>query len=137
MDAVAQIKDALATTLNGNILSPDSIYGVVILIIIAYLIYRGIRKAVSSVGSILGFILLWEILHVAAFNTPVGLEWFPVLQTVFKFDVFTALAQLCVGTPVSDFLLYAQAWIIAVVQRCVEVLGYFFGAAIDYLRQFS
>lgn len=119
MEVVSELKDALEATLNSEILSPDSIYGLVIIAVIAFLVVRGIKKVTNSIGSIIGFVLLLEIGHVCAFNTTLGAQA-PILQTIFKYDVFTALAQLCVGTPVASFLLYIQAWLNAVMQRVVE-----------------
>lgn len=122
MEAVNEIKDALEATLNSQSLSGDSIYGIVIIAVICLLVYKGIKSVTNSLGSIIGFILLLEVGHVCAFSTTLGAQA-PILQAIFKYDVLTALAQLCVGTPVSQFLLYVQAWMNAVMQRVVDVVG--------------
>ena len=122
---VDSIKQALENTLNGNILSTDSIYGILIIVGIAWLVYRGIKKATSSLSSILGFILLLEIGHIVAFSTALGSD-IPLLQQIFKYDVLTALAQLCVGTKVSDFLLYVQAYLTGVLQLVLGKIAWLF-----------
>lgn len=131
--SVEGVKGVLEGTLNESVLTPNSIYGIVIIIVIAYLIIHGIRKVTSSIGSIIGFILLIEIGHIAAFYSSVGI-WAPVLKEIFKYDVFTALAQLCVGTPIADALLYTQAWLIAVMDRVVSFITSILGIWTGYAR---
>lgn len=129
--SVEGIKGVLENTLSDSVLTPNSIYGIVIIVVIAYLIIHGIRKVTSSIGSIIGFILLIEIGHIAAFYSSVGV-WAPVLKEIFKYDVFTALAQLCVGTPIADALLYTQAWLIAVMERVVTFVTSILGMWTKY-----
>ena len=131
--SVEGVKGVLEGTLNESVLTPNSIYGIVIIVVIAYLIIHGIRKVTSSIGSIIGFILLIEIGHIAAFYSSVGI-WAPVLKEIFKYDVFTALAQLCVGTPIADALLYTQAWLIAVMDRVVSFITSILGVWTGYAR---
>jgi hypothetical protein len=131
--SVEGVKGVLEGTLNESVLTPNSIYGIVIIVVIAYLIIHGIRKVTSSIGSIIGFILLIEIGHIAAFYSSVGI-WAPVLKEIFKYDVFTALAQLCVGTPIADALLYTQAWLIAVMDRVVSFITSILGIWTGYAR---
>lgn len=123
---VESVKQMLEGTLNASAVSPDSLYGLLIVIVVAYLVVRGIRKVTSSVGSVIGFILFLEVAHILAFNTVVG-QWAPIAQEIFKYDVFTAIAQLFVGTPVADFLLYTQAWLntvmLTVVDRVLEFIN--------------
>ena len=123
MTDVDAIKNALENTLNGTVLSLDSIYGIIIVVAIAFLVYKAIKKATSSVMSIIGFILLLEIGHICAFNTSLGVS-FPTLQTIFKYDVLTALAQLCVGTKVADVLLYIQAYLNGTMALVVEKVSW-------------
>lgn len=122
MDMVGEMKTALEATLNSEIMSPDSLYGIIIVLIIGWLVVRGIKNVTNSIGSILAFILFLEIGHVCAFSTTLGTQA-PILQTIFKYDVLTALAQLCVGTKISEFLIYIQAWMNAVMQRVVDTVG--------------
>ena len=133
---IQSMKDALEGTLNSTALSTDSIYGILIIIVIAYLIIRGIRHVTSSIGSIVGFVLFLEICHILAFNTSVG-TWFPAAQDIFKYDVFTALAQLCVGTPVADFLLWTQAWLNTVCLTVVKYVMYFMQQWTNYAKTSS
>lgn len=130
---VGDVKAALEATLSSEVLTPDSLYGLVIIAVIAWLVVRGVKHVTNSLGSIIGFILFLEIGHVCAFNTTIGASA-PVLQTIFKYDVLTALAQLCVGTPVATFLLYVQAWMNAIMQRVVDVAGQAIQLAMRYIE---
>lgn len=121
---VESVKQMLESTLNSSAFSTDSLYGLLIILVVAYLVVRGIRKVTSSIGSILGFILFLEIAHILAFNSSLG-QWAPITQEIFKYDVFTALAQLCVGTPIADALLYLQAWLNTVMATVVDWVMYF------------
>ena len=117
--SVEQVKSTLESTLNPEILTMDSIYGILIVIGIVWLIIRGFKKVTSSFGSIIGFILFLYFAYILAFNTDMGI-WFPTLKTIFKYDVLTALAQLCVGTPVANVLLYIQAWLNTVMLTVMD-----------------
>lgn len=119
MEQVTTVKETLQETLNPTVLSTDSLHGLLIIGVIAFLVYWGIKHATRSIGSILAFVLLIEIGHVVAFNTTVG-ELAPITKTIFKYDVFTALAQLFVGTKIADVLLYIQAWLNSVMQAVVN-----------------
>lgn len=108
--SVESVKQGLEQTLNQSVFSGDSVYGILIVILIVFLLIRSIHKMTNFVLSLCGFLLLLQVMHWVSMNTPVG-TWAPVLQSVFKYDVFTALAQLFVGTPVADGLLWLQAWL--------------------------
>ena len=131
--SVENLKGVLEGTLNDSVLTPNSIYGIVILVVIVYLIIHGIRKVTSSIGSIISFILLIEIGHICAFYSSLGV-WVPVLRDIFKYDVFTALAQLCIGTPIADALLYTQAWLIAVMDKVVTFISSILNAWTGYVK---
>lgn len=108
--SVESVKQGLEQTLNQSVFSGDSVYGILIVILIVFLLIRSIHKMTNFVLSLCGFLLLLQVMHWVSMNTLVG-TWVPVLQSVFKYDVFTALAQLFVGTPVADGLLWLQAWL--------------------------
>ena len=55
---VESVKQALEGTLNSSVLSTDSLYGILIIIVVAYLVIRGIRKVTSSIGSRCGITFL-------------------------------------------------------------------------------
>lgn len=133
MDMVNEAKQALEATLNSEVWTPDAIYGIIIILVIGWLVVRGIKNVTNSLGSIIGFILFLEVGHVCAFSTTLGAQA-PILQTIFKYDVLTALAQLCVGTPVSQFLLYVQAWMNGVMQQVVDTVGQLGKLAMDYIE---
>lgn len=119
MDQVQSVKETLEQTLNPSVLSTDSLHGLLIIVVISLLVWYGIKHTTRSIVSILSFILLIEIGHVVAYSTSVG-ESAPILKEIFKYDVFTALAQLCVGTKVASVLLYMQAWLNTVMQTVVD-----------------
>lgn len=108
--SVESVKQGLEQTLNQSVFSGDSVYGILIVILIVFLLIRSIHKMTNFVLSLCGFLLLLQVMHWVSMNTLVG-TWAPVLQSVFKYDVFTALAQLFVGTPMADGLLWLQAWL--------------------------
>lgn len=120
---VADVKDKIESTLNSSALSWDSVYGIIIILILGIAIYRGVRRTLSSPIRVLGLIFLLEVGHILAFSTSLGTD-VPVLRVIFKYDVLTAIAQLFVGTKIGDGLLWVQAWINAVVMRVWGVVGY-------------
>lgn len=130
---IQSAKQALESTLNSTAFSTDSLYGILIIVVIAYLIIGGIRRVTNSIGSVIGFMLFLEIAHVCAFSTSLG-TMFPSLQELFKYDVFTALAQLCVGTPIADFLLYLGAFLNEVMQTVVDKVLFFMNMFVNYAR---
>ena len=116
MAEVENLANTLKSTLNPSAWTTDSLYGIIILVLIVWFVIRLIRGVTRSIGSILGLIFILEVGHILAFNSTVGMEY-PVLKEIFKYDVLTAIAQLFVGTKVCDFLLSAQAWLIQVVDK--------------------
>lgn len=117
----ALVKDGLSQMLNSDVFTVNSLYGVVILAVIVFLIIRFLHNLSKCFGFIVRFLLFWTVMHIFAFETPIG-STFPVLQTVFKLDVLTAVAQLFVGTPVADFLLWVQAYLVAVIGGAFRVI---------------
>ena len=119
MTEVENLANTLKSTLNPSAWTTDSLYGIIILVLIVWFVIRlirGVTRSIGSILSILGLIFILEVGHILAFNSTVGMEY-PVLKDIFKYDVLTAIAQLFVGTKVCDFLLSAQAWLIQVVDK--------------------
>ena len=133
MPDVGEVKQGLESTLNDTIFSIDSIYGIVIILFIVWCVWRMLRHAAGSPFRIIGFLLLLQIGHVVAFNVNVG-NATHVLQTIFKYDVLTALAQLCVGTRVADVLLYVQAWLNAVVGGAISIVVELFNRIMSWFQ---
>lgn len=110
----AVVKEQLSSLLSASPFTVDSIYGVLILCVIVGLVIKFFHNIGKCVRFIIGFLVLWELSHVIVTETPLG-TWMPVLGRFFKFDVLTAFAQMCVGTPVSGALLWIQAYLNTVV----------------------
>ena len=95
--------------LSSRILSINSLQGVIILFLIAYIAWKFFKDVPRFIAWVIALIVFLEIGHVASKGT-LG-EMVPFLKIIFKYDVFQSLAQLCVGTPVSKFFLYIQAYL--------------------------
>ena len=96
--------------LNPKILTPDSIQGVIVLCMTLYVIFRLTKHIRDGLIWSLCLIILCQIGHVVFTMTVVG-DAVPFLKELFKYDVLTSIAQLCVGTKLCDILLWMQAWI--------------------------
>lgn len=136
MNEIEALKDSLKTTLNPSAWTTDSLYGILIIVLIAWIIIKFAKSVTKSIGSILCLILFLEIGHLLAFNSSLGSEY-PILKEIFKYDVFTALAQLCVGTKLSDFLLSAQAWLIKVIDKVAGFVVQLVGMGTNFFKGVS
>ncbi len=101
---------ALGDSLNQTIFSTDSIYGILFILFIIVSVVMLSKSLWKLIGTWVGVILLLEIMHLLAFQTELGVM-FPQLTVIFKYQVIVMLAQLCVGTPVSEWLLMVQAFL--------------------------
>lgn len=120
MDGVQEAFVSLKESISDSIWTGNSVYGIVILflfVLFAALCCKSIKYAFYLLGT---FVFL-ELMHILAFATPIGTD-LPFLQVLFKYDVFTALAQLCVGTPLSDDLLWMQAYLNTIVGTAAGLL---------------
>lgn len=93
--------------LNPSAWSLDSIEGVVILLIVAFITWAAIKKMFNFLWMAVGAIFLIQFLYVlgqTSFN-----EIIPIASW-FKYDIFSALAQLCVGTKLSEWLTAFGTW---------------------------
>lgn len=134
-DVFMELKDGLEPT----VLSWKSVYGIVVLLLFVI----GVALCFRSVGYaafLLGTFAFLQIGHVVACSTQVGAD-LPFLQALFRYDVFAALAQLCVGTGLSDALLWLQAYLnfavgtaVGLVYDWIRILVLLFGRAYDGLR---
>lgn len=95
--------------LNPEIFTWDSIQGVVVLLVLIGIGVCFAKKITRFFFYGFMYVIFMEIMHVFALSE-IGSQ-FPVLQTIFRYNVLQSLAQLCVGTPVSDILLYIQVFI--------------------------
>lgn len=109
-----KVKDALEQTLAKSPFTINSLYGFIILAVIIFLIVKFFSDIGRCVRFVVSFIVLWELSHVLVTETQLG-SWVPFLGNLFKFDILTAFAQMCVGTPLSTGLLWLQAYLNTVV----------------------
>lgn len=114
MELVSDITDKLSKTLDDTVTSVNSIEGVIVLLLIAFIIYSVVEKSFQFLKFSVGVLLIIEIGYVLSITGFNGLLPF---NRVFKYDVLTSLAQLCVGTKVSNVLLTIDAWFIAFFQQ--------------------
>lgn len=117
----ASVKSGLEELLLPDLFTPNSLYGVLILAVVVFLLFRFLHSIRKCISFIVRFLLFWTLMHILAFETGIG-DTFPVLQTVFKLDVLTAIAQLFVNTPVADFLLWVQAYLVSVIGGAFRVI---------------
>jgi uncharacterized protein YhhL (DUF1145 family) len=122
MSEVENLANTLKTTLNSSALTTDSLYGIIILVLIVWIVIKFAKNVTRSIGSIIGLILVLEVGHILAFQSTVGNDY-PILKEIFKYDVLTAIAQLFVGTKFGDFLLSAQAWLIQVMNKVASFIN--------------
>lgn len=106
--------------LSDTVFSTASIEGIVIIALICWLIFGVARKMKHLVGWILGVIFVFEVGHLVAYSS-LG-NWVPELRTLFKYDVLTAVAQLFVGTPVCEWILYIQSFLSSGISRCADLI---------------
>lgn len=102
------IKQYLQDLLNAHPISTDSIEGWILIFLIAFIAWNLYRKALKFAGWSCAVILL---IQVGYFLSLTHVNDFIPLSTIFKFDVLTAIAQTCVGTPLCDILLSINATI--------------------------
>ncbi len=114
IELVSDIADKLSKTLDDTVTSVNSIEGVIVLLLIAFIIYSVVEKSFQFLKFSVGVLLIIEIGYVLSITGFNGLLPF---NRVFKYDVLTSLAQLCVGTKVSNVLLTIDAWFIAFFQQ--------------------
>ena len=105
---VKDLKDRLLESLNPSAFSLNSSQGIVFLLIVIILIYSFYKHAIKAVGWLCGILIVYEVFYCLSLT---GLNSYIPLSTVFKHDVLVSIAQLFVGTPICDGLLYVAAFI--------------------------
>lgn len=106
--AINEIKQYLAQLLNEHPISTDSVEGWILIFLIAFIVWGLYKKALKFVGWSCAAILF---IQVGYFLGTTNLNDIVPLGTLFKYDVLTAIAQTCVGTPICDVLLKINATI--------------------------
>lgn len=107
-EGIRQIKDGLAAMLNPSIFSWDSAEGVIVTVIAIVIIYKITKNMADFVGWLIGALFLIQLCHVLGFT--VLNDYFP-FRDLFRYDVLTAIAQLFVGTPIADGILWVSGFV--------------------------
>lgn len=100
------IKEGLQNLLNSHPISTDSLEGWILIFLVAFIGWNLYKKALKFVGWSCAVILLIQIGY---FLSLTQLNNFIPLSSIFKFDILTAIAQTCVGTPLCDGILSVNA----------------------------
>lgn len=116
---VSEIAASFRQLLNDHPISTDSIEGWVLIFLILFIIWNLCRKTLKFAGWSCAVIFLIQICYFLGqtdFNNliPIG-NW-------FQYDVLTAIAQTCVGTPVCDWLLKINASIQYIILHTWQTL---------------
>jgi hypothetical protein len=106
--------------LNSNIFSFDSTEGIVIIVLLAFAVWCFAKKFLSFAWWCLGLILFFQVMYVIG-KTPIN-DVLPVAN-IFKYDVFSAIGQLCpntklasaltwLGTAMSNIFLHVSGYVV-------------------------
>ena len=111
--------------LNPSALSLDSGEGIILLLLIGFMIWCVVKRLFKFLWMAVGIVFLVQFLYVlgqTSFSTIIP------INTVFKYDIFSALAQLCVGTKISEWLISFGTWLSnAMLPLCNLIAGIFTG----------
>lgn len=121
MVVVWHLAEEMQNELGKSIFDWRSIYGLVILFLIAFMIWKFTKDLGQFITFLISLFLFIQIGHVIA-TMPVMEENVPVLKIIFRYDVLQAFAQLCVGTKVSLWLLRIQAFLNFSITTAVMML---------------
>ena len=109
--------------LNPKILSPDSIQGLITLLLILYIVSRFVNKLGDAFRWSLSLILFMQIGHIIS---NAGLKnILPFAGQLFKYDVLESIAQLCVGTKLCEWILYLHWFLDATYSKAWDVIMIF------------
>lgn len=106
--SIADIQEQLKNILNPSAWHLDSTEGIITLALTLFLIYAIAQKATKFIMWCISGLLLLQICYTLGCT---GLNNYIPFATVFKYDYFSSLAQLCVGTKLSNGLLWCDAWL--------------------------
>ena len=118
---IKDLKDRLLESLNPSAFSLNSSQGIVFLLLIIILVYSFYKHAIKAVGWLCGILIVYEAFYCLSLT---GLNNYIPLSTVFKHDVLVSIAQLFVGTPICDGLLYVAAFIGRLMTRIWSLCGW-------------
>ena len=124
-------KHQLENLLNPSALTLDSVEGVLVLILILFMLHSFSEKMFKVASWCFAGILIIQIGYYLSFT---GLNEYIPFSSIFKYDIMTSLAQLCVGTKLSDIILYASAVLQTILNAAAKYLSEWLGIIIDYLK---
>lgn len=130
---INQVFKGLQDSLANTPFSLSSLPGILLLCCLIGIVVIFTRKVSHIIVTGFGLLLLLEILHIITYKTSIG-ETFPFLYRMFFYEPFTALAQLCVGTPLSDGLLWFQAFLNTVIGGAFETVWYWICLVYQYFQ---
>lgn len=125
MESLLNSKEQLLNTLTDSPFTWNSVYGVLVILFLVGLVFMAVKKVGHAVLWGFSVMLFVQIMHIIAFSpevTAVVPEVIPILQTIFKYEPITALAQLCVGTKLSEWLVMLQVFLNRTIGEAVEVV---------------
>lgn len=93
---------------DGNIFSVSSISLILFVVALIFLIKYSSKKIVDLIFAIIGLVFLFQILYIIG-NT--SLDKYIHLSAVFKYDVFSSIAQFFPNTVFAKYLSMAGHWL--------------------------
>lgn len=116
---VSELTTSLRQLLNDHPISTDNIEGWILIFLILFIVWNLCRKAFQFVGWSCALILLIQVCY---FLGQTNLNTVIPIGNFFQYDVLTAIAQTCVGTPVCDWLLKINASIQYIILHTWQTL---------------
>lgn len=110
---------SLRQQLNDHPFTTDSIEGWILLLLILFLAWNLCRRAFEFAGWACAAIFMVQVLY---FLGQTGFGDIIPIGEVFRYDILSAIAQTCVGTPLCDFLLKANGCIRHIIMNTWQVM---------------
>lgn len=127
------IKIPTSDMLNPSILSFDSVQGVLVAIILFVIILSCIKKVGKLTMQCTGALIIIQICYILGTTS---LNAYIPFSSIFKYDLLTSLAQLCVGTKLSDIILTINYVITTAFTIMANLLTSIFSRPLDETKQF-
>ena len=109
LNDIQNIAGELANNINPSAFTTDSIQGWITIALIIILIYEASTRAMKIVGFIASVMILFQV---GFWLSATGMNYFIPLSDIFKYDIFTSIAQCFAGTRICDALLWADAFML-------------------------
>lgn len=105
---------------DGNIFSLSSISMILLIVALIFFIKYSSKKIVDLIFGILGILFLFQVLYIVG-NTPI--DQYIHISKVFKYDIFSSIAQFFPGTKFAQYLSTAGHWL---SQFMVDLVNWIF-----------